>query len=50
MELANYEITYRTSPTGSWATYYVYCHGEFEAINELKKINPNAVIISVKKQ
>lgn len=50
MELAHYVVTYRDGPNGCYVTYPVYCHGEYEAIEQIKKTCPDAVIISVNKR
>ena len=50
MELAYYEITYRRDPHAVYSKMSVYCHGEFEAIEKIKQMAPEAVIISVKKK
>lgn len=50
MELAHYVVVYRDGPVGCYITLPVYCHGEYEAIDYVKRMCPNAVIISVKKR
>lgn len=50
MESAYYEVTYRREPTSAYSKMSVYCHGEYEAIADVKSKFPNAVIIDVKKR
>ena len=45
-----YEVTYRQTPNSSYSKTAVFCHGEFEAIAEIKRKCPEAVIIEVKKR
>ena len=50
MESAHYDVVYRATPTSVYSKMSVYCHGEYEAIGEVKKLFPKAVIIDVKKR
>ena len=50
MELAHYDVVYRATPTSVLSKMGVYCHGEYEAIDKVKKLYPKAVIIEVKKR
>lgn len=50
MELAYYDVTYRRDPHAVYTKVGVYCHGEYEAIAEIKEQYPAAVIIEVKKR
>ncbi len=50
MELSHYDVVYRNTPTSVISKMGVYCHGEYEAIDKVKKIHPEAVIIEVKKR
>ncbi|MBR3965676.1 MAG: hypothetical protein IKJ91_01225 [Clostridia bacterium] len=50
MELAYYDVTFRSEPYASHTKSGVYCHGEYEAIAKIKEQYPNAVIIEVKKR
>lgn len=50
MESAYYEVTFRQTPNATYSKSYVYCHGEFEAIADVKRKFPEAVIINVKKR
>ena len=50
MNLAYYDVTYRRDPHAAYTKVGVYCHGEYEAIAEIKDRYPEAVIINVKKR
>ena len=50
MELAHYDVVYRATPTSVYSKMSVYCHGEYEAIDKVKKLYPKAVLIEVKKR
>lgn len=50
MESAHYDVVYRATPTSVYSKMSVYCHGEYEAIDKVKKLFPKAVIIDVKKR
>ena len=50
MELAYYEVTFRREPLSAYSKSSIYCHGEYEAIADIKSKFPNAVIIEVKKR
>lgn len=50
MELAFYDVTFRSTPNSVYSKTSVYCRGEYEAISQVKHIHPEAVIISVKKR
>ena len=50
MELSHYDVVYRATPTSGYSKMPIYCHGEYEAIGEVKKLYPKAVIIEVKKR
>ena len=45
-----YEVTYRQTPTSAYTKVAIFCHGEYEAIADIKSKFPNAVIIEVKKR
>lgn len=50
MALAHYDVVYRATPTSVLSKMGVYCHGEYEAIEQIKRLHPEAVIIEVKKR
>ncbi len=50
MELSHYDVVYRATPTSGYSKMPIYCHGEYEAIDKVKKLYPKAVIIEVKKR
>ena len=50
MELSHYDVVYRATPTSVLSKMGVYCHGEYEAIDKVKKLYPKAVLIEVKKR
>ncbi len=50
MELAFYDVTFRSTPNSVYSKTSIYCHGEYEAIAQVKHIHPEAVIIDVKKR
>lgn len=45
-----YEVTYCQTPNSAYAKIAIFCHGEYEAIANIKSKFPNAVIIEVKKR